>query len=229
MRGDDLIWARCLEGRVDWRALAAEVGCTPDEAMGRAVESGAWFVRGVGPEAARAAWRAHAAGEPLEVVARRLGTDEHGALVWLGKLRDGALTDSERSVLEMVARSEGARVGEVTWLRHDAGSHDVWARLIMERGHEGYGLMWHVYELLCTAPGHELDCSRGYDALAWQLGMDGEGECRALMADLADMGLLECEGDRYSSPVVDAAAERAASVAERNRRNGARGGRPPKP
>lgn len=86
MRGDAAIWRACVDGPPDWVELAGEVGTTPDGAMGRAVEIGAWWLRCVGREGLERGFRAMREGRSPDAVAREMGADVHAALVLAGMM-----------------------------------------------------------------------------------------------------------------------------------------------
>ena len=93
------------------------------------------------------------------------------------------------------------------WFKHDASaSSDVRCRrLIMRHGVAGYGAWWLVCEALAAATGHSLpvETEEDWTILADYLGYghDGDGlaECRGLVNNLVDIGLLELEDGRLTS------------------------------
>lgn len=84
MSGDDVIWSACLSGEIDWRKIGGQIGLTPDAAMRRALDIGAWWMLGVTAERTARAERVLQSGASVDAIANVLDTDVHGALIWLG-------------------------------------------------------------------------------------------------------------------------------------------------
>lgn len=84
MSGDETIWAACLSGDIDWYEIGGKIGVSPDAAMRRAMDIGAWWLVGLTPDKTARAERVLRSDASVDAIANVLGTDVHGALVWLG-------------------------------------------------------------------------------------------------------------------------------------------------
>lgn len=99
------------------------------------------------------------------------------------------------------------------------------ARALRRRhGWEGVGRYVGLLCMLLEEPGNALDVSTydGMDDLAEQLGM-GRDECSALLADMADAGLVDADAIRdgaVRAPVVDDAIDKWDSIIEAKRAAG---------
>lgn len=116
------------------------------------------------------------------------------------------------------------------WFKHYASAADdiKCQRLVMRRGRDGYGAWWRMCEILASATGHAVPVETDEDwamlarALFCGPGGDGVAECRGIVADMVDVGLLELrDGTVSSERMLRDALARGAQVAA-----GCLGGRP---
>lgn len=113
----------------------------------------------------------------------------------------------------------------VQWLKHPshiAGDPRI-RRLILRRGHEGYGMLWSLLEMLATSQDHFIPQPNEQGFKRFAMGLDcDETEFESFLNELVDLELLATGNDgRYRSPFVDDHV----STMLRNRANASKGGK----
>ena len=105
---------------------------------------------------------------------------------------------------------------------HDcnASEDDKIVRLLMKKGHAGYGLYWMIIETLSMADNYELDCS--YDELAYRLRTTED----AVKSVVEEFGLFVVADGRFYSARLSKNMRKIEAAREMNRKNGANGGNP---
>lgn len=138
----------------------------------------------------------------------------------------------------MAGEVEARAAEPMSFFPHDTdAAQDVKCRrLIRRRGFDGYGRWWRLCEHMALTKGHVVAFQTDEDVLilADVLGFGAAGaydeyvameDCKAYIADLVDIGLLEDAGD---GTLRNARMLDNALYFGRNRANGAKGGRPRK-